>query len=72
MSEDSIYETSHKRDHIDALHEIAHLAKIGAASTDTVAGVKHMSAAQCSLFEVIHRLANEGVELAEGAGKATA
>ena len=65
MAEPTIYAVKNQRDHIDRLYEIAHLAKIGAAATDTALNLDHMESAQCTLWEVVHTLAAEGIEMAE-------
>ena len=65
MAEWTIYALKTERDHIDRLHEIANLAKIGAAATETILELEHMGSAQCTLWELVYTLASEGVEIAE-------
>lgn len=69
MADPTIYTVKNKRDHIDRLYEIANLAKIGAAATDTVLKLDHLDSAQCTLWELVYTLASEGVEIAEQAAK---
>ncbi len=64
MAKPTIYAEKIKPDHIERLNEIAQLAKIGAAATDTALCLDNLGSAQCILFEVIHRLASEGHEMA--------
>ncbi len=69
MSDYTIYAVKHVRDHIDRLIEIADLAKVGAASTDTNLNVEGLERAHCSLFSLIHQLASEGIDFAEVAAQ---
>ena len=71
MAERTIYALKTERDHIDRLHEIANLAKIGAAATETILDLEHMGSAQLTLLEMIYTLASEGVEIAELAADRT-
>ncbi|MEC3861185.1 hypothetical protein VK792_07810 [Mesobacterium sp. TK19101] len=71
MADPTIYAVKNKRDHIDRLYEIANLAKIGAAATNTVLNLDHLDSAQCTLWEVIYTLASEGIEIAEMEKKGT-
>ncbi len=66
MKTPTMYASGGEPDHIDRLYQIAHLAKIGAASTDTVMVLERMGDSHQSLFEVIHRLASEAAEIAQG------
>jgi len=65
MTDSTIYAVDRDSSYIDRLYQIIHLAKVGAASTDTALNLEHMDDSQCVLFEVIHRLASEGVDMAE-------
>ncbi|MCV6597451.1 MAG: hypothetical protein OIF40_10265 [Mangrovicoccus sp.] len=61
----SMYGGTYERDHIRRLYEIASLSTVGAAATDTKLNVSGLMDAQCSMFEVIHRLACEAIDIAE-------
>lgn len=69
MTDHTIYAAKRKRGHIDRLYNIANLAKVGAAATDTLLDLDDMDAAQCTLWEVVYTLASEAIEIAELAQK---
>lgn len=54
-----IYATSRPMEPYDRATQIRHLALIGLAATATDANLRDHAPAFCSLFEVIHRLADE-------------
>ena len=64
MTTDTMYATHRSQDVTDYLDQIINLSKLGAASTDTALNIRNLDDAQCSLFEVIHRLASEAVMVA--------
>lgn len=65
MPSDEMYTHRSPRDHIDRLGEILHLCKVGAAACETSLGISHMPEAQTTMFETIHRLASEAMEIAD-------
>lgn len=67
MKDATIYNVDRTRDHVDRLHDIINLAKVGIASTDTALNIAHLDSGQCCLFEVIYRIASEALEIAETA-----
>lgn len=69
MSNTTIYAVERSDDHEDRLYEIMHLATVGAASADTSLNIKHLHCSLGSLFEIIHRLASEAVDMSETSKK---
>ena len=65
MGEPTIYRSRAPRNHIDRLYEIANLAKMGAAASDTALKLHDLDSAQCTLWEVIYTLASEAIDIAE-------
>lgn len=65
MYDRSIYDSKTPRVAHDCLIEIAQLARVGASSTDSALNLTNMNDAHCTLFDMIHRIALEGAELAE-------
>lgn len=69
MNDTTMYTTKRCRDHIDRLYDIENLAKAGSAAADTEMNIENLDGVQRCLFEVIHKLAVEALEIAELAEK---
>ena len=65
MKDTSIYAREVEPDHISKLYNIINLSKAGAAASDSSLNIPHMKDALCAVFEQIHVLASEAVDIAE-------
>ena len=65
MTDTSIYGIGVESDHISKLYNIIQLSKAGAAASDSALDLPHMECALRAVFEQIHILASEAVDIAE-------
>lgn len=66
-----LYITKREHDHIDRLYVISKLSGVGVAACDSAVNIAHLEGKLEGLFEIIHRLADEAIEIAELKSKRT-